>query len=77
VPDLFRLDVLSSLISICAIVIVGRKKWWGWLFNIANVFLLTILNIRYGLWALHFLNVGLLCMFAYNAWLWKSKSKDI
>lgn len=68
--DIFRLDVLSSALAVGSIWAVGRKKWWGWLFNIANIPILTLINARYGLWAFHFLNAGLLCMFVYNAWTW-------
>jgi len=69
--DLFRLDVLSSAIAVASIWALGRKKWWGWLFNVANIPVMTILNLRYGLWAYNLLNAGLLLMYIRNAYRWR------
>ena len=69
--DWLRADIASCILSVIAQLLIGRKKWYGWLFPVANLVPLTIINIQYHLWAFHIYNAGMLVVFLWNCWSWK------
>lgn len=64
------LPILASLCSISAYITLGRKKWWGWLFSMACLIPLELMNFKYGFTAFHFLNLFNFCVFVRNARQW-------
>ena len=67
---IWHLDYVASAITLVGMYVVGKCRWWGWLFGFVNCFLLSYINWRYGLWGFFPLNAVLLFLFAKNAIDW-------
>lgn len=67
---LFNLPLLSSILTVLALFFIGRKKWWGHLFGVANCIVFTIISMR-GQWG--FMPANIVCgvLYVYTAIKWR------
>ena len=66
-----NLPLLTSVLSISCIVAVGRRKWWGHLFGVANCIAFTVIAFRPGQWGYLPSNAICFVLYAVNAWRWR------
>ncbi len=60
---MFHLDYLSCLLTILSTVLVGRRKWQGWVVAGANSAIVCVIGWRTGQWG--FLPANAFCMAIY------------
>ncbi len=67
----YHLDWVASTTAIVGFYFVGRKLWWGWLFHIANLIPLTLINVHYKLWGFMPMNAILLVLYLKSLREWR------
>ena len=67
-----HLDYLSCLLTIASTVLVGRRKWQGWVVAGANSVVICVIGLRTGQWGLVPANVFCLAIYAYNLRTWRT-----
>jgi nicotinamide riboside transporter PnuC len=73
---MFRLDYLSCVLTILSTILVGRRKWHGWV--VAGVNSLVICFIGYRTAQTGFIPANLFCLaiYGYNVWQWRDEPAD-
>src|SRR5271167_284165 len=66
-----NLPLLTSVLSISCIIAVGRRKWWGHLFGVANCIAFTVIAIKPGQWGYLPSNAVCIVLYGYNTWKWR------
>jgi hypothetical protein len=64
------ISYLVGSMSLLSSYIVGKKLWWGWAINIANLFVLAYINFHFHLYGLVVVNIIMLYVFQKNAREW-------
>ena len=67
---IYHLDWISSILSLWAIWVLGKKCWWGWLISLVNTFIFFYMNVHFKLWGLMPANIIALGIFIKNAREW-------
>ena len=72
---MFRLDYLSCVLTILSTVLVGRRRWHGWVVAGGNS--LVICYIGYRTAQTGFIPANLFCLaiYGYNVWQWRHESE--
>src|SRR5271166_1114224 len=66
-----NLPLLTSVLSISCIIAVGRRKWWGHMFGVANCIAFTVIAFKPGQWGYLPSNAVCIVLYAMNAWKWR------
>jgi hypothetical protein len=67
-----HLDYVSCLLTIASTILVGRRKWQGWVVAAVNSVIISVIGLRTGQWGLVPANVFCLAIYAYNLSTWRS-----
>jgi len=67
-----HLDYLSCFLTIASTMLVGRRKWQGWVVAAVNSVIISIIGIRTGQMGFVPANLFCLAMYAYNVFQWTS-----
>lgn len=68
------LSWFASACSLAGMYVVGKKIWWGWLFNIATLPALVYINLHFHLWGFLPCNAVVFVIFVKNAVQWRRSS---
>lgn len=73
-PDIFRLDYVSCVLTISSTVLVGRKLWQGWAVAAINSLLICFIGLKTA--QVGFVPANLFCivLYARNVWAWRASS---
>ena len=68
---MFRLDYISCVLTISSTILVGKKRWEGWIVAGINSALICIIAVNTS--QLGFIPANLFCLalYAYNIWEWR------
>ena len=68
---MLRLDYLSCLLTVASTVLIGRRKWQGWIVAAANSVIIGVIGWRTA--QIGFVPANLFCIgiYAYNILLWR------
>jgi hypothetical protein len=68
---MFRLDYISCVLTISSTILVGRKRWEGWLVAGLNSVLICVIAVNTA--QLGFIPANLFCLalYSYNIWEWR------
>src|SRR5690348_2766287 len=73
---MLRLDYLSCLLTILSTVMVGRRKWQGWVVAGANSAIISLIGLRTGQWGFVPANAFCIAIYLYNIRRWRAASSD-
>ena len=68
---MLRLDYLSCLLTILSTVMVGRRKWEGWVVAGANSAIISVIGIKTGQWGFVPANAFCIAIYLYNIRKWR------
>jgi|SRR6266481_3237457 len=75
---MLRLDYLSCLLTITSTILIGRRKWHGWIIAGVNSAIITVIGIRTS--QIGFVPANLFCIaiYGYNLMQWRkpAQTKD-
>lgn len=68
---MLRLDYISCVLTISSTILVGKKRWEGWLVAGLNSALICIIAVNTS--QIGFIPANLFCLalYAYNIWEWR------
>ena len=72
--EMLRLDYLSCLLTIVSTVLVGRKRWQGWIIAGANSVILCVIGMRTAQFGFVPANLFCIGLYANNLWSWRPKA---
>jgi hypothetical protein len=67
-----HLDYISCLLTIASTILVGRRKWQGWVVAAINSVIISVIGLRTGQWGLVPANIFCLAIYAYNLRAWRA-----
>jgi hypothetical protein len=70
---MLRLDYLSCLLTILSTVMVGRRKWQGWVVAGANSAIISVIGMQTGQWGFVPANAFCIVLYLYNVRKWRSR----
>jgi hypothetical protein len=72
---MFRLDYISCVLTIGSTILVGKKRWEGWVVAGLNSALICIIAVNTS--QLGFIPANLFCLalYAYNIWGWRKGTR--
>lgn len=68
---MLRLDYLSCVLTILSTVMVGRRKWQGWVVAGANSAIISVIGLQTGQWGFVPANVFCIALYLYNIKKWR------
>ncbi|MGE5323354.1 MAG: hypothetical protein ACM3SW_10850 [Actinomycetota bacterium] len=68
---LLRLDNISCLLTILSTLMVGRRKWEGWVVAGANSAIIAVIGLETGQWAFVPANAFCIAIYLYNIRKWR------
>jgi nicotinamide riboside transporter PnuC len=71
-----HLDYISCLLTIASTILVGRRKWQGWIVAAINSVIICIIGLRTGQWGLVPANIFCLAIYAYNLRTWRTTAEQ-
>ena len=72
---MFRLDYISCVLTIGAAVLLGQKRWQGWLVAVVNSILICDIAVNTSQLGFIPANVFCIAMYAYNIVDWRKQIK--
>jgi hypothetical protein len=73
---MLRLDYLSCLLTILSTVMVGRRKWQGWVVAGANSAIISVIGMQTGQWGFVPANAFCIVLYLYNVRKWRSREAN-
>jgi hypothetical protein len=73
---MLRLDYLSCLLTILSTVMVGRRKWQGWVVAGANSAIISVIGLKTGQWGFVPANAFCIAIYLYNIRKWRSPENE-
>jgi len=73
---LLRLDNVSCLLTILSTVMVGRRKWEGWVVAGANSAIIAVIGLETGQWAFVPANAFCIAIYLYNIRKWRTPESE-
>ena len=67
---MLRLDYLSCVLTIASTVMIGRRKWQGWVVAAANSVIICVIGLRTAQTGFIPANVFCLALYGYNIFQW-------
>jgi hypothetical protein len=71
---MLRLDYLSCFLTILSTVLVGKKRWQGWIVAGANSIVLCVIGLRTAQFGFVPANLFCIGLYANNVWNWRPKT---
>jgi hypothetical protein len=71
-----HLDYVSCLLTVLSTVLVGRRKWQGWMVAGANSAIICVIGLRTGQWGFLPANVFCIAIYAYNIRKWRTHKPE-
>jgi len=72
---MFRLDYISCVLTIGSTILVGRKRWEGWLIAGLNSVLICIIAVNTSQTGFIPANLFCLALYGYNVWEWRKVNR--
>src|SRR5262249_20365041 len=71
---MLRLDYLSCLLTIASTILIGRRKWQGWIVAGLNSVIISVIGVRTA--QMGFIPANLFCLgiYGYNIFKWRNSS---
>jgi hypothetical protein len=69
---MLRLDYLSCLLTIVSTVLIGRRKWQGWIVAGINSIIVCVIGMRTAQTGFIPANLFCIAMYAYNVLAWRN-----
>ncbi len=69
---MLRLDYLSCVLTVLSTVLIGRRKWEGWVVAGANSAIISIIGLRTGQWGFVPANAFCIAIYLYNIHNWRA-----
>lgn len=66
-----HLDYVSCLLTILSTVLVGRRRWQGWVVAGANSLLISLIGLRTSQWGFIPANLFCIVIYLYNIRRWR------
>jgi hypothetical protein len=73
---MLRLDYLSCVLTILSTVMVGRRKWQGWVVAGANSAIISVIGLQTGQWGFVPANAFCIALYLYNIRKWRSRGAN-
>lgn len=73
---LLRLDNISCLLTILSTVMVGRRKWEGWVVAGANSGIIAVIGLETGQWGFVPANAFCIAIYLYNIRKWRTPQSE-
>lgn len=70
---MLRLDYLSCVLTIASTVMVGRRKWYGWVVAGTNSIIICAIGVNTGQFGFVPANLFCLALYLYNIIQWRGK----
>lgn len=67
-----RLDYISCVLTVTSTVLVGKKRWEGWLVAGINSALICVIAVNTSQTGFIPANLFCLALYAYNVWEWRN-----
>lgn len=71
-----HLDYLSCLLTISSTVLVGRRRWQGWVVAGANSLIISLIGLRTSQWGFVPANLFCIAIYLYNIWRWRAADRE-
>jgi hypothetical protein len=68
---LLRLDYLSCVLTIASTVLIGRRKWQGWIIAAFNSVIICMIGVRTAQTGFIPANLFCLALYGYNIFQWR------
>lgn len=62
----------TSIVTLYAMYVIGKKRWWGWLIGLCNQVLWVTLAVAFKTWGLLPLTVALIVLYTKNLLGWRA-----
>jgi hypothetical protein len=72
---MLRLDYLSCLLTILSTLLIGRKKWQGWIVAGANSVVISVIGLHTAQTGFIPANLFCIAIYVYNVFQWRSSSR--
>jgi len=73
---MLRLDYLSCVLTILSTVMVGRRKWQGWVVAGANSAIISVIGLQTGQWGFVPANAFCIVLYLYNVRKWRLRDAN-
>jgi hypothetical protein len=73
---MLRLDYLSCVLTILSTVMVGGRKWQGWVVAGANSAIISVIGLQTGQWGFVPANVFCIALYLYNIKKWRLRGAN-
>jgi hypothetical protein len=71
---MLRLDYLSCLLTIASTVLIGRRKWQGWILAGVNSLIISVIGMRTAQTGFIPANLFCIAIYGYNIVQWRAHS---
>ena len=71
--QMFRLDYISCVLTISSTILVGKKRWEGWLVAGVNSALICVIAVKTSQQGFIPANLFCLALYAYNIREWRTR----
>lgn len=68
---MFRLDYISCILTIGSTILVGKKRWEGWVVAGLNSVLICVIAVNTAQSGFIPANLFCLALYTYNIWQWR------
>jgi len=73
---MLHLDYVSCLLTVLSTVMVGRRKWQGWVVAGANSAIISVIGVSTGQWGFVPANAFCIAIYLYNIRKWRTPEED-
>src|SRR5215467_7728700 len=73
---MLRLDYLSCLLTIASTILIGRRKWQGWIVAGANSVIISVIGMQTAQTGFIPANLFCLAIYGYNILQWRERSAE-
>ncbi len=71
---MLRLDYISCLLTIASTVLIGRRKWQGWIVAGVNSLIISVIGMRTAQTGFIPANLFCIALYGYNILQWRERS---
>ena len=68
---MFRLDVLSCILTILSTILIGKRQWEGWVLAAFNSVVVCIIGFKTAQWGLIPANIFCIGLYGVNLRTWR------
>ena len=70
---LLRLDSLSCVLTVLSTILIGRRRWQGWVLAAINSVIICVIAIRTSQLGFIPANVFCIALYGINLWTWRKQ----